>query len=329
LGIGNAYPNGAILVTPDAGPVVIDGTAILGDEWGNAGLTIHQYSTNALTINAQIYDGNGTCLTNTGPGELVLTSPDSRFDRLRVLEGTLTCDSIRDAGQPCSLGLDGGTYSRRLVLGDATLKYVGAGDETNRRFVMRGFGVVEASGSGPLVFTDGEPVIVSYISGNQLLTLSGETEGVITGSLNGLQGGRIQKRGNGKWTLTGDTSIIWGADVLEGVLVVDGSLGRDITVHANGTLAGRGTVQRDLAVEGGTLFLDPAAPMTVGKNLVIGEGAALALPAKITNTDFLPVLTVAGKITGEFSNLPANAIVRYDGNSILAKTRGGTLFLLK
>jgi hypothetical protein len=69
--------------------------------------------------------------------------------------------------------------------------------------------------------------------------------------------------------------------------------------------------------------------MEVGNNLVLGEGVILELPAKITNTEFQPVLLAGGEITGTFSKTPANAVIRYEGNTVLVKKRGGTLFMLK
>jgi len=337
------YQNGAILVTTNVpNDVVINGPGILNHDYSYAGLTIHQYNTNAaLVINAQVFERNETCLTKTGPGELVLTHTNSAFNRLCVLEGVLTVHSVANANQKSPLGQDveGVGNDQRMVLGDATLRYKGTGHSTDRRFRVRGYGIVEASGTGPLVFTHADPVqLSSVVSGNaglnQLLTLSGTTEGVFEGSLNNLMGGRLRKRGIGKWTLNGDSPyIIWGADVMEGRLVVNGSLGRDVTVYPGGTLAGTGKIHRDLYVnDGGILDLVPGDVhcMEVGGRLHIAEGAILSLPRKLPS-DWTPVLKVGDYFTGAFTP-PPHAYWTYDEKTktFLAKLRPtGTLLMVR
>jgi len=186
---------------------------------------------------------------------------------------------------------------------------------------VRGYGVIEASGTGPLVFTHTDPVqLSSVVNGNaglnQLLTLSGTTEGVFEGSLNELRGGRLRKRGSGTWTLNGESSkIIWGADVMEGRLVVNGSLGRDVTVYAGATLAGTGKIHRDLYVnDGGILDLipsdDPDEVFEVGGRLHIAEGAVLKLPRKLPAV-WTRVLKVGDYFTGAFTP-PPNAYWEFD-----------------
>jgi len=335
------YRAGAVLVTPRVGAneVVIDGPGIFCDQMGNGSVTLHQYNTNAaLTINAQVFFTDGTCVVKTGPGKLVLTHPNSQFTRLFVNEGTLEFHSIRNNNESSSLGRMDNGHRKNIVLGDATLRYVGGGNFTDRQFQVRGFGVLEASGSGPLVFTHDFPVLVSstYFSGNQLLTLAGETEGEIWGSLNNLQGGRLRKRGTGTWTLT-ETShspnIVWGAEIFEGALVLDGTLGWDVTVHSNGVLKGSGRVHRDLIVkDGGILEADPEAPklMEVGKNLVLESGAKILLPKKLS-TGWKPVLKVNGNITGEFEK-PNHAYVDYNHAAGLVSVRyrpTGTLLMVR
>jgi hypothetical protein len=319
--------------------VVINGPGIFNQALNNGTLTLHQYNTRApLVINALTHDGGITGVVKTGPGEAVLTHPGNNFRSLFVLEGTLIFDSIASNGTTSAAG-NGVAGQNPITLGDATFRYAGTnetGHATDRLIRLRESGTVDASGAGPLVFT--APVNFSpYSYGlNRMLTLSGTGAGEIQGRLD-LRGGRLQKRGPGVWTLNGvSRNIVWGADVLDGTLVLNGEFGRDITVHPGGTLAGTGRVQRNLHVmDGGALSLDPAAgPMSVGKNLLLGQGAKLALPPKIANTSFEPVLLVAGKIEGVFTDVPANARVLYHelgGMSAVSVQRKsiGTLLMVR
>jgi len=337
---------GAILVTPRVGAntVAINGPGILGQNLANAPLYIHQYNTLApLVINAQIFGyatGNSRYLIKTGPGELVLTSPNSGFytadtgRSLLVLEGILTFDAIGDKEALSPLGA-----GQRILLGDATLRYTGTGHTSHRQIVLRGFGVVEASGTGPLVFTNPALLLEPTSGKNALFTLSGTGEGVIEGTLNNItaantaSGSRLRKRGSGTWTLgeNSHSSYIWGAEIFDGTLVLNGSFGRDITVHANGTLSGKGLVKRDLYLnDGGTLALNPDAVLTVGKNLYLAEGALLSLPRKLPGV-FVPVLKVNGKVEGSFTP-PSHAYWKYDeqAKTFLVKLRPtGTLLMVR
>ena len=339
-GAGNNGYLGAILVTPGAGfnDIEINGNFNLCHNGENGALTIHQYNTNAaLVINTRVNNNTSTRLVKTGPGELVLNHTNSTFSGLYVYEGTVTFPAIANVGvnSPVGRGINDGNFS--FLLGDATLCYKGTdpeGHSTDRAIRLRGFGILDASGTGPLTFMRENLIDEPYTGKNQLLTLSGARggRGVIKGSLNGLNGGRLRKRGEGEWTLTSSStnSIIWGAEIFDGTLIVNGSLGRDVTVHAGGTLAGTGRIQRNLIIkDGGILSLDPDAPMTVGKNLILAEGAVLKLPKNLPNY-FIPLLYVEGKIMDEFANPPPHAFVKYENGVLSAKFRPvGTLFLIK
>jgi len=354
----NNNPCGAILVTPRVGTntVTIGGSTIHAGI-GNGSLTIHQYNTNApLVIASQIYDSHSGGLTKTGPGELVLTAANSCFTRLHVLEGILTVYEIADSAVPSPVGVYTGIINTfPLTLCDATFRYLGEGHATDRQFRIRGKSVIEASGAGPLVFTNAFPLLrpsESY-GGNPLLTLSGTGEGIVEGTLNPAYiihdtttwttlnpgGGRVIKRGCGKWTLsaTSDSSLLWGLDVLEGTLALDGTFGRDVRVHKNATLAGNGNITHDLILhDGAILSLTPnsslptlnCSVLTVGRNLHIAGGASLDLPRKLP-PDWTPVLEVRGEIYGAFE-IPGHAYHKIENGVLSVKLRPvGTLLMVR
>jgi len=337
----HGYLQGAILVTPTVGEnnITINGPGRLQNGWhsGESTFFIHQYNTLApLIINTSVGSG-GTGFTKAGPGEVIFNNHDNPLIFVHLHEGVLTIPSIADTLDASPLGRATGDRSSDLSLGDATLRYKGTdpqGHSTNRRIRLHGFGVVEASGDGPLVFTHDVPFYPWGVSGNYLLTLSGKTEGVVTGAFD-LRGGRLRKRGTGTWTLaeTSHSSCIWGADVMEGTLVLDGSFGRNITVYSGGTLKGAGLVRRNLIVKkDGAVYADPDAVklLKVGNNLVIEKGAKLALP-KPLSSDWKPVLEIHGKIIGEFEK-PNHAYVDYDHVNGLVSVKfrpTGTLLMVR
>ena len=315
----NNYQKGAILVTTNVGPhtVSINGPMPVNDANNNGMIYIHQYNTEPLVVNAQLFRNQGAFLVKTGPGELVVTHTNNTFRGLYVWEGVLTSAAIDNFTKPSPVGSghESGTFYP-IWLGNATLRYAGVkpeGHSSNRNITLRGNGILDASGEGPLRFTHPTPVAPEGNQHNKLLTLGGSGEGVIEGRLD-LRGGRLRKRGGGTWTLedTSHSAAVWGCDVLEGRLVLDGSFGRDVRVFTNGTLSGSGKVNRDLRVhDGGTLDLNPAAVLNVGMNCHIAEGAKLILPKNLPGGEFVPVLKIGGRFVGKFKNPPHYAYLEY------------------
>ena len=339
----NGY--GAVLVTENVGPneVAIAEPGYL-DLRSHQQFSVHQYNTAApLVISARIRDGGGSLgFLKTGPGELILTHPNSNIQVPNVFEGTLTYTSIADTGTPSALG--SGDY---ILLANATLRYAGddpAGHKTNRRVLLRGKGVLDASGAGPLTFSAADLLTTRQhvdIGQTHMLTLGGGAGGVgiIEGRIN-LGGGRLRKQGEGEWILanTSTNSFTWGTDVLGGTLTLNGFLGRDVTVYGGrespradgGTIKGSGTIERNLILEpGATLGYDPKnAPLTVGKNLVIKPGALLNLPRRLPS-DWTPLVKVNGKITGTFAP-PNHAYVKIENNILFIKQRPvGTMLMVR
>ena len=313
---------GAILVTPKVGAnnVAVNGPNRI-QQGSDCSLIVHQYNTQApLIFNARV---NASTLVKTGPGEIVINHPDTAFNNLYLHEGSLSHKTE---------GAVGGPYTM-LTIGDATLRYEGPGHVSSRQIRVQGFGIVEASGTGPLVL-DNATTFHVYGLGNRLLTLSGEGGGIVKGRFD-LRGGRVRKRGTGTWTLAeaSHSSIIWGMDVMEGTLVLDGSFGRDVSVYDGGTLTGSGRVNRNLIVkDGGMISADPDAGelLDVGKNLIIEKGAKLDVPKKLS-ADFRPVLKVHGTITGKFEQ-PNHAYIEYDHANGLVSVRfrpTGTLLMVR
>jgi hypothetical protein len=243
LALGLNFGSG-ILLTPDAGKVDIEGGAL--DVGVNSWLHIHNYSTNRLTIGSLIELNfvNSDVMT-CGPGEVRLANETNTFTDLGVHGGTLLFDQIANSGEAQQLG------TADVALGDATLKYTGSGHSSDRTIALRGAGVIDASGTGPLTFTaTGDFITQPGGSLDMPLTLAGTGTGSIAGT-SAMTAGYLTKTGSGMWTL-GNGWTNWSTEVQDGTLCVNGTLFSWylVEVEPDGRLAGTGAIPRDLEISG-------------------------------------------------------------------------------
>ncbi|MDC0935804.1 hypothetical protein OAS39_05925, partial [Pirellulales bacterium] len=107
------------------------------------------------------YTGSTTILTRYTSSHQEQAEADSSnendatgqfYDRL--IAPTLVVDDLADGGVASSLGAASSDAANIFIQG-STLKYVGAGDSTNRLFTIgTGGATIEASGTGPVVFSN-------------------------------------------------------------------------------------------------------------------------------------------------------------------------------
>ncbi|NKC22657.1 hypothetical protein HED50_12810 [Ochrobactrum oryzae] len=122
-------------------------------------------ATQTLTLTGTNSDGNKlaaqltnngtgvTSLNKTGTGTWILTNPDSTYTGVTTISGgVLGVDKLADGGLASSLGASSAAASN-LIIGDgSTLRYVGSGDTTNRRFTLSaGTIYIESSGAGAVI----------------------------------------------------------------------------------------------------------------------------------------------------------------------------------
>ncbi len=134
---------------------------------------------------------------------------------------------------PSSIGLSAAD-SANLTIGNATdsttgaLKYIGAGDSTDRRFRLGLSGALDASGTGPVNFTPAAGMGMGWVgTGTHTLILKGTNTGnnvlnvIIVDTDDGLDPLTVYptslvKDGTGKWmstinhTYKGDTTVLGG-----------------------------------------------------------------------------------------------------------------------
>jgi fibronectin-binding autotransporter adhesin len=228
-------------LTLEEGTVTISGgTAVdIGGGASEKGI-IDVFPNSTLTIDSVIAGGNeyfaiskGSS-SSTGTGTLVLNGDNTYFGQTTLYVGTLSFDSIGDVGSGASaLGNPLDEYSGAIVLSagfeiPVTLKYTGSGHSTDRRMEIAGpntvkTNIIDASGSGPLVFTGGTN-ITSTTAGTYELRLAGTNTGEnkLAGKIHQDSGViRFAKIEPGTWVLTGESDF-WGVcDIREGTLVVN------------------------------------------------------------------------------------------------------------
>lgn len=240
-------------------------------------------------------------ITNNGASNLSLSKLDNGTWRLSgsntyaggtsfgssgVEGGVLEVTHLADGGLASSIGLSSNTASNLVfggtTLGGSTLRYVGAGDSTDRRFTVGSAGAVfDASGSGAVAFTNTAAPDVSPSAGQtRTITLTGTNTGANTMAASftdsGLGATSISKDGGGKWLLTGTNTYTGNTTVTAGTLLINGSTAAGSAVTVNGgKLGGTGTIGGSVTVNsGGTL--SPGASiesLATGSNTWNGGGA--------------------------------------------------------
>jgi autotransporter-associated beta strand protein len=274
------------------------------------GGTFDVTSSQSLTVSGSISNVNTSNLgplVKTGPGTLVLTGANTYTGATIIRGGVLSTASLANGNTTSGIG-NSPAAGPALVLDGGTLQYTGPGASTDRSFTLTpNGGAIDASGSGPLVFSAtsnvmlvSAPVVTSGFlagSGARLLTLTGTNTGqnIFAGQIVDGAGGAtsLSKAGPGWWTLSnnntysGSTTVNGGTLTLSavsnnniasstlinvganGFLDVTGLNGATLALAASQTLTGAGLI-------GGSIFgtaLSTIQPGTVASGLA-GTGAS-------------------------------------------------------
>lgn len=220
----NAVQNGPVILANDISDPVNDG--LLGSTSGNG------------YINGVISDVNGPHpVTKLGDGTLILTASNTYAGATWIKAGTVWAYSLRNAGEPSSLGAPEEAANLPVRIGNGTstvtLSYRGSGDTTTRGIVMGGSTgptYIEHAGSGPLALAGD---VTSASAGNKQFRLygsvaaaTGEVAGVIS-DFDDASTNNLYKTGTGVWTLSGNNTFKGNVVVDNGVLILKhgGALG--------------------------------------------------------------------------------------------------------
>lgn len=281
----NLLPDGGSQVSGPTGNVFIAAGATLEVMTEtlsglNGSGTVSIVGANQLTIGStwvnSRFDGviTGASLKQNGVGESYLANPANTYTGSTFIAfGVLSVSKLANAGVPSSLGAPTTVANATLSLGSGlpgALKYLGTGDSTDRKIDLTSSGalggsVLDASGSGPLIFTSD---FAASVAGSKTLTLQGSNAGTntIAGAIiDGNGTVSVIKGGSGRWVLGGTNTYSGATLITNGTLAVNGYLagGGAVTVTNAGTLAGTGRLQGSLSVQkDGTL--SPAGHAKIG-----------------------------------------------------------------
>ncbi len=227
-------------LTVEEGAITISGGTALNIGGGMAlkGI-IDVLPSRTLTISSAITGGdNSGSITKgisggTGTGTLVLNGANTYQGQTTVRVGTLIFDSIGNVNDgPSALGNPADNILGQIKLGGstvgATLKYTGAGHSTDRSINLTtttGTTTIDASGSGPISFTNAIGVVVGSNGNKQLIVTGTNTaDNQIAGTIPNSDGGqytKIEKLGAGTWVFAGVNTFSGVCDIRDGTLVVN------------------------------------------------------------------------------------------------------------
>jgi fibronectin-binding autotransporter adhesin len=216
-------------------------------------------------------NGTGTTsLTKADAGTWILTNSANTYTGITsITGGVLGVDNLADGGFASSLGMSSSDATNLVIGSGATLRYTGAGDTTNRQFMLGvGSTTIESSGTGAISFTSGSAASYSG-TGARVVSLGGTYAGdnmmaATIGNQNASNITSLAKSGAGRWILTGTNTYTGNTNVNQGTLIIGnggtagsiasttsivsagGVLGfnRSDTVSYTGTITGLGGVQQ-------------------------------------------------------------------------------------
>ena len=156
------------------GSIVSSGTV------SNNGVLVFSYS-GASTNSVGAISGTGSLYQNSATNNAIVTlgGGGTYTGSTYINGGALQTSKLSIGGQPSGIGASTSNAANLVFGGNtATLTYTGTGDTTNRLFTMGGNATINASGAGPLTFSNTAAV---PFSGNAAytLTLGGNTYGPV------------------------------------------------------------------------------------------------------------------------------------------------------
>lgn len=264
----------------------------LNIDLGSGTRTFFAGTNRTLEILNVISSGSGTFgVTKTGVGTLILANTANTYTGTTSIGasgqpgGVLVVTKLADGGQASSIGA-GTNAANRLVFGGSTtgtLRYVGSGDSTDRRFTVGGAGaIIDASGTGALHFTNSGSPDVSPSGGNaRTITLTGTNTDDNTMSTlfadSGAGKTSITKEGVGTWVLAGANTATGDITVTQGTLAIGA--------------ANRLADQANLVMNGGTFdtrgFSETLGTLTLSADSIIDLGFGASVLAFADSSDVI------------------------------------------
>ena len=311
-------------------------------------------SSGVLTNSGVISGSHSINMASDTDGKLVLTGQNTFTGPVLFTTGILEVSAIGNAGlagplgaAPAGVGINAPIQTANASY-SKTLRYVGRGETNNRSlYLMLNVGaanrvILDASGTGPLVFNSGTNILALVNQGNcngqLMLTGTNRADNTLAGDVleanNNALG--LQKNGSGTWQLRGTKHFSGGVQVAGGTLKFDSisnaavscALGEATSLFQAGTSLP--VAYAICLTNGGELqYVGTAANASDRTIALSGDGAisdgvaggSLALNGVITNLNTNGnILTLAG--SGN-SAIAGHIVDDFGGLSII-KTGAGT-----
>ncbi len=293
-------------------PIVVNGDVSTVQASGITTLMLTSRNDNlaqSVTVGGVISDGAGRVQLAAGltsdlgnhTGVVRLTGANTFTGSVGVNAAILEFDSIENVGGPANALGQAPLADSVIFLGNnasaggnrATLRYVGSGHTSDRVLRLTGGnnagGVVESSGTGPLVLTGG----VTTDGSGQSFRLGGTNtdDNEFSGTIEAPASGNVTsfiKEGPGKWILSGNSPGLDNSFIIDGgELVVRGAIGGgepnvfsiDTRSGATLTLDGGSITARGIrnagaiAFRAGTIRLNGSSS-TAGGTFAVGTGGS-------------------------------------------------------
>ncbi|MBB5035635.1 autotransporter-associated beta strand repeat-containing protein [Prosthecobacter vanneervenii] len=320
------------------------GSMAFNSQTGARVLTLTGTNTGANTIAAVIGDNGGaTALLKTGTGKWVLTGNSSYTGVTTISGGVLAVSSLANGGSSSSLGA-ATSLASNLVIGGATLQYLGAAASTDRLFsVGSSGGTLDASGTGAVNFTNTGSMGFNGVTGTRTLTLTGtNTDSNTINAIIGDNGGAttVVKSGVGTWVLNGANTYTGSTTINTGVLQIGsggttGTLGTGAVTN-NGNL----TINRSDATTISNTISGSGSLIQAGSGTTTLSGSNSYAGATTVTAGVLKVSTLANggsnSNIGSSNNAASNVVLnggalQYTGAAVSTNrlfsvgTSGGTL----
>ncbi|MBL9117010.1 MAG: autotransporter-associated beta strand repeat-containing protein [Verrucomicrobiaceae bacterium] len=321
-----AGSGGTATLTPVGVSVIITGNAT-GTATGTSTFALGGTST-GNAIQGIIENGTRTTqnVTKSGTSTWTLSSGASTYTGVTtVTAGTLAVTKLANGGSGSSIGASANDATNLRFGSGGILSYIGTGDSTDRQITYSpnsnntGF-TLDASGSGPVNFTNTAAIVNTVTNQGRYFALSGTHAGdnTLAAQINNngtsTDNTNLSKNGTGKWVLTNATSSFTG-----GIFINNGTLSVSMLASSGITspIGAGTTIGLGRGPDSGTL-------------LYTGPGHSTNRPVRIGTPDSVPG-TGGGSIINDgsgaliFSNATFNTpVTGLNGSQHRTITFGGS-----
>ncbi|WP_404924865.1 autotransporter-associated beta strand repeat-containing protein [Mesorhizobium sp. ORM16] len=266
--------DGTIIVAPSVGAAnqTITGGSITGTLGGGV-LGIQQNGTGTFTIASTVVDNTGAIgFTKAGTGKVALSGSNTYTGPTTVAQGTLSINSVANAGQASAIGA-AATDPSNLVIQGATLEYTGGTASTDRGFTIARSG---ANTSGT----------ISVANAASNLTFSGQV--VSPDAANFI------KDGAGTLTLAGSNNSYTGNTTVNGGTLAVATLANG---GVNSSIGASSSASSSLVLQNGGKLDYLGATATSNRGFTLASAGGIGVSNSATTLTLSGVATGPGSLT--------------------------------